>query len=311
MVFKINTDGTGFTNIYTFTGDDGAVPHGNLVLSGNTLYGTTQNGGYPSGSIYSGPSGTIFAVNTDGTGFTNLYKFTPVSGFMFGPFINSDGAYPEGSLILSGNTLYGTTEGGGSSGVGTVFTINTDGSGFTNLYVFTGGNDGAYPQAGLVLSGNTLYGTAFAGGGFGQGTVFAININGTDFTSLYDFTGGNDGAYPEAGLVLSGETFYGTAYQGGSLGYGTIFALSLPVAAPALSIALASVPGLTTNSTGIFIFASSLGVGVTPASVVAFKNVDGNVDLVCANASSGSLTVLTNNGGGIFYIQRVLFRGRC
>ena len=79
----------------------------------------------------------------------------------------SDGDYPYAGLILSGNTLYGTTAYGGSSGNGTVFAVNTDGTGFTNLHSFTArsvliytNSDGADPHAGLILSGNTLYGTA-------------------------------------------------------------------------------------------------------------------------------------------------------
>jgi uncharacterized repeat protein (TIGR03803 family) len=72
-------------------------------------------------------------------------------------------------LILSGNTLYGTTLAGGSSANGTVFAVNTDGTSFTVLHSFTALNngtnsDGANPHAALVLSGNTLYGTAYTGG---------------------------------------------------------------------------------------------------------------------------------------------------
>ena len=164
--------------------------------------------------------GTVFAVNTDGGGFTNLYNFTG----------GSDGANPYAALILSGNILYGTAYHGGSSGYGTVFAINTDGTGFTNLYSFTarsGANltntDGANPRAGLMLSGNTLYGTAIWGGRSSYGTVFAINTDGTSFTNLHNFTGGSDGANPYAGLVLSGNTLYGTANAGGSAQNGTVF----------------------------------------------------------------------------------------
>src|SRR6266446_1955021 len=81
---------------------------------------------------------------------------------------NSDGAYPNAGLILSGNTLYGTARLGGSSGAGTVFAVNTAGTGFTTLYSFTAAStnssgaytnsDGAFPLAGLILSGDTLYG---------------------------------------------------------------------------------------------------------------------------------------------------------
>src|ERR1019366_5829087 len=102
---------------------------------------------------------------------TTLHSFTAGTG-SFPNVTNSDGANPFAGLILSGNTLYGTAIIGGSSGNGTVFKINTDSSGFTKLYSFTGGNDGARPEAGLVLSGDTLYGTADEGGSSDNGTVF-------------------------------------------------------------------------------------------------------------------------------------------
>src|SRR5262249_36635521 len=140
-------------------------------------------------------------------------------------YTNSDGANPYGGLVLSGNTLFGTAFDGGSSGYGTVFKVNVDGTGFTTLYSFTGGNDGGGPDqfGGLVLSGNTLYGTAFNGGSSGNGVVFKVDIDGTGFTTLYSFTAGlgqyystnNDGALPYDGLVLSGNTLYGTANVGG------------------------------------------------------------------------------------------------
>src|SRR5207237_2510237 len=114
------------------------------------------------------------------------------------PAINSDGNGPDGTLILSGKTLYGTASGGGSFGNGTVFAVNTDGTGFTTLHSFTAtstnssgvytNNDGANPYAGLILSGNTLYGTAQNGGSAGIGTVFAVKTDGTGFTTLYSFT---------------------------------------------------------------------------------------------------------------------------
>jgi len=224
-VFKLNTDGTGFTNLHNFTGSDG--PSVGLVTAGNTLYGTTAYGGSFNG-------GTVFAVKTDGTGFANLHTFAYVG----------NGVAPSLSagLILSGsNILYGTTEYGGPSayggfvGNGTVFAVKTDGTGFTNLHNFTLGtggyypsnSDGANPQAGLILSGNTLYGTAAYGGSSGNGAVFAVNTNGTGFTTLYNFTGGSDGSGPACGLILSGYTLYGTT--AGFWGYPTnltIFSLS-------------------------------------------------------------------------------------
>jgi len=130
-VFALKTDGTGFTNVHSFTpaggtdftNGDGANPWGGLILSGSTLSGTTRRGG-------SSGKGTVFAVKTDGTGFTNLHGFTAIPG---SPPTNSDGANPYASLILSGNTLYGTTFRGGSSGQGTVFKVNAAGTAFMTL----------------------------------------------------------------------------------------------------------------------------------------------------------------------------------
>src|ERR1019366_761220 len=97
----------------------------------------------------------------------------------------SDGAQPYAGLILSGNTLCGTALIGGSSGNGTVFAVNTDGTAFTILHSFTGGSDGGGPFTGLASSGNTLYGTTGSGGSSDNGTVFAVNIDGSGFTNLY------------------------------------------------------------------------------------------------------------------------------
>ena len=204
------------------TNSDGAHPQARLILSGNTLYGTTPDGGPPG-------FGTVFAVNTDGTGFTNLHIFTAANyidngGGVNGVFINSDGIRPYGGLILSGNTLYGTARSGGTSGYGTVFSINTDGTGFTTLHSFADPYFG--PVAGLILSGNTLYGTTIGGGSSLFGTVFAVNTDGTGFTTLHSFTAGSDGCSPKAGLILSGNTLYGTTSECGSSGYGTVFAVN-------------------------------------------------------------------------------------
>jgi uncharacterized repeat protein (TIGR03803 family) len=234
-LFKVNTDGTGFTNFLAFSalngnltnGDNGGNPFGELTLSGNKLYGTTSDGG-------TNFTGTVFVINTDGTGFTNLYLFSALSKLQ--PYTNRDGAYPKGGVVLYSNVLYGTTYSGGAHGIGAVFAVGADGTGFTNLFSFAGTN-GANPYSHLVAAGNTLYGTTFSGGnGINtNGTVFAIHIDGTGFTNLhsfsplgYPFATNSDGAYLQAGLTLSGEILYGTTERGGSTGngYGTIFSIN-------------------------------------------------------------------------------------
>src|SRR5439155_25936266 len=178
-VFAVNADGTGFTVLHSFDGGDGAIPWAALLLSTNRLYGTTTQGGNVG-------EGTVFAINTDGTGFTNLHHFSEaleINGYD----VNQDGAYPNAELILLGNTLYGTASKGGSSGMGTIFALNTDGTGFTNLHSFSNGADGAIPVAALVAGANTLYGTATGGGAGRNGTIFAINPDGSGFTILHAF----------------------------------------------------------------------------------------------------------------------------
>jgi uncharacterized repeat protein (TIGR03803 family) len=211
------------TTRYSFgaVSGDGSEPNAGLVLSGNTLYGTTFQGG-------SSGFGTVFAVNTNGTGFMTLYNFTNAT--TNGSEILCDG------LVLSGATLYGIAGIGGTNdfgmvfaantnGFATVFAVNTDGSGFTNLYTFNDGSDGADPYAQLVLSGSTLYGTTSRGGSTNRGTVFAINTDGSGYTNLYSFTNGTDGCAPRPGLVLSGNTLYGTAAFGRG-GVGTVFSVN-------------------------------------------------------------------------------------
>jgi uncharacterized repeat protein (TIGR03803 family) len=123
--------------------------------------------------------------------------------------------------------------------------VTTNGSNFITLHHFaalaldsgvTTNSDGAYPVAGLVLTNNTLYGVAEAGGLYGNGTVFAINTDGLGFVVLHTFTASppdpsllghqytnNDGAAPAGDMVLSGKVLYGTASGGGLYANGTVF----------------------------------------------------------------------------------------
>jgi uncharacterized repeat protein (TIGR03803 family) len=133
-------------------------------------------------------------------------------------------------LVLSGNTLYGSTTSGGVNGGGTVFKVITDGSGFRTLHAFNG-SDGAAPDGELLLSGDTLFGTTQGGGLYGSGTVFSLNTDGTNYSILHSLNNTNDGGGPHGGLVLAGNMLYGTAGDGGSLYVcsGTAFSLALPV----------------------------------------------------------------------------------
>ena len=209
----------------------GASPGALLALSGNTLYGTTTAGGEAG-------NGTVFSLSTNGSNFSVLHDFSALDS---STGTNIDGALPLGGLILSGDTLYGTTYAGGSGDAGIVFSIATSGSNFTDLHNFTAldsltgtNSDGAFPSGGLVLSNGMLYGTTLSGGTGGKGVVFSIGADGTGFKVLHDFsatdpaTGTNaDGASPCAPLALSNGNLYGTASGGGAGANGTVFSMSI------------------------------------------------------------------------------------
>ena len=139
-------------------------------------------------------------------------------------FNGTNGADPMGDLTLSGTTLYGMTEGGGTTGDGNIFSIGTDGSGFQNLLSFSGTN-GQYPAFGnLAISGTTLYGMTRNGGTAGDGNIFSVGTNGSGFQNLLSFSGTN-GQLPFGSLTLSGTTLYGMTLQGGTAGNGSIFSI--------------------------------------------------------------------------------------
>ena len=148
---------------------------------------------------------------------------------------DKDGYNPIAGLIFdaSGN-LYGTTKEGGAFGLGTVFELTPKaGGGWTEtvLHNFNGnGEDGAYPVASMILdaSGN-LYGTTLEYGVFGLGTVFELTPQtggGWKEKVLLSFND-HGGAYPAASLILDASgNLYGTTYEGGAFGVGTVFELT-------------------------------------------------------------------------------------
>lgn len=214
-VFRIGADGSGFATLHSFSGtaSDGANPYGSLTLAGDVLYGMTSDGG-PSGD------GTVFRIGTGGSGFALLHSFA-------GSAI--EGARPYGSLTLSGQSLYGMTRYGGEWGKGTVFSIHTDGSDFTSLHVFSGGTadrnpDGGEPLGSLALVGGVLYGATSSGGPPGDGTVFTLKTNGSDFALLHSFGSPvSDGRRPLGSLIADGGALYGMTSRGGVSDLGAIF----------------------------------------------------------------------------------------
>lgn len=216
-LFRINTQGAGYSVLHTFSGGpgDGAYPMGDLLLDGKSFYGLTTQGGTAN-------LGTLFRLNTDGSGYTNLHSFAGYPG---------DGSGPPGSLALDGSTVYGMTQAGGADPqrLGTVFRMETDGSGYRILHSFVGGaNDGSTPLGSLTLVDGILYGMTSAGGASRNGVVFRLNTDGSSYTNLHTFTGGTgDGAVPHGSLMVHGSVLYGMTYYGGASNKGIVFALPI------------------------------------------------------------------------------------
>jgi len=147
-------------------------------------------------------------------------------------FNNTNGTQPQGAIVrASDGNFYGTTiQGGASNNVGTIYKMTPSGA-LTTLHEFTGGSDGAFIYAGLIEGPDgDLYGTAYQGGAYNQGTVYKISKSGL-FTVLYDFNQQTGISGPHASLVLGNDgNFYGSAVGSlqadGSLGDGAIFRIT-------------------------------------------------------------------------------------
>jgi len=204
-IFKIKPDGTGYEKLLDFDGiSNGRNPKGSLISDGTFLYGTTSD--------FFTPWGTIFKIKPDGAGYQKLHDFS----------VGSNGKDPWGSLISDGTFLYGMTTSGGTVGLGTIFKIKPDGTGYIKLLDFVGTSNGSSPTGDLIYAGNILYGMTNAGGTSGSGTIFKIKTDGTGYTKLLDFDG-TKGSYPNGSLISDGTFFYGMTNEGGTKGNGTIF----------------------------------------------------------------------------------------
>jgi uncharacterized repeat protein (TIGR03803 family) len=210
MVYKLSASGQG-TTLFNFTGAPGGTEPKTGVTrdSAGNLYGTTSFGGAAN-------AGVVYKVDTTGHE-TVLYSFTG----------GADGDYPLAGVTLdSAGNLYGTTFHGGTQGFGVVYKVDTTGQ-ETVLYSFTGGADGGYPEAGVILdaTGN-LYGTTLEGGAAGAGVVYELDTAGHE-TVLYSFTGGVDGGFPLASPIRDAAgNLYGTTNGGGTAGLGVVYKLN-------------------------------------------------------------------------------------
>ncbi len=217
-VYRLSPDGSNFEILHDFAGGtvDGFGDDDGLLLSGgSTLYGLTGAGG-------ANNDGIVYSINTDGAGYTILHTFAGTP----------DGSEPARvSLIQIGTTLYGTASAqGSSSNGGTLFEMQTNGSGFQVLHTFANNPDGGEAFGGLTAIGNELYGITRFGGASGQGTIYKIGADGTGYSVMHSFSFSDGGAVNES-LAVNGSTLYGTTENGGTAPSGetpdgTIFSIN-------------------------------------------------------------------------------------
>jgi len=229
---------------------DGAQQHSSFAIdpTSGSLYGQSASGGANS-------AGMLYAVNTDGTNFIDLYDFT-----------KDNGRDPHGRIILVNGVLYGIALSDGvlpGSGAGTTYGFGSvyaytltkplaNGSA-TVLHTFAGApSDGAFSDHGyltpVTVGGKTiLFGMTQCGGsgpqnanckdnGGGSGVIFQIDPSAAPgssaaFNLVYSFRAisATDGALPYGSLMYDGTYLYGTTSIGGTYGNGTVFRFA-PVA---------------------------------------------------------------------------------
>jgi len=211
-VYQLTRSGSGWTEnvIWALQGQsDGEYPvDGVTIDAAGNLFVTSIQG------YYQNNWGAVFELSPSNGGWieTTLYDFPSGGGMV--PF--------AGVILDHAGNLYGATSASPNGG-GTVFELSPSGGGwnFQTLFNLTGpgsGRTGPFARLLMGVAGN-LYGTTYADGAYGKGSVFKLTPgnSGWTFTSLYDFTGGSDGANPIDGLVMDvNGNLYGTTWQGGS-----------------------------------------------------------------------------------------------
>ncbi len=138
-------------------------------------------------------------------------------------FNDTLGAGPYGSLTFAGQKLYGMTSTGGLSGLGCVFSLDTNGKAYKVIHNFNG-TGGWSPQGSLLFSGNKLYGMTQFGGSADSGCVFSLDTDGSGYKVILNFSGTN-GRMPQGSLILSGKVLYGMTLFGGVARWGNIFSI--------------------------------------------------------------------------------------
>ncbi len=195
----------------------------------------TDPGFFPTGDLVIDPSNDVIGTTSIGNQFGTVFRYSPASQavtFVYN-FSNTDGSIPQGSLVLRGKYLYGTTGFGGPSNAGTVYRLDLSSSVLETLHGFEGKRDGANPYGGLTLYDDALYGVDLAAGAQKGGTLFAISpptqpSYSPPFKTLHAFNGlgtGPDGPIGDVAVDSSG-VIYGVTEAFAGKPTGTIYSFN-------------------------------------------------------------------------------------
>jgi uncharacterized repeat protein (TIGR03803 family) len=214
VIFKIKKDGTGFEKLLDFNGSNGGTPMGALTRASNgLLYGV---GNIFNGAAGDGYYGLAFRIAKDGSGYQKLIDFNN----------ESVGISPYGTLVqASDGNLYGVNAYGGTTNEGVIFKMDLDGNNYGHIVDFEYGTTGPSDGYGTKLiqgPDGYLYAMTSSGGAHGKGTLFKVQLNGSDFTKLFDFTEGSGGA-PRGGITFGPDGLIYGASKGGANNLGFLF----------------------------------------------------------------------------------------
>lgn len=224
--------------------------------------------------------------------------------------LGADGNFPQSGLITGNDgTLYGTTEYGGSSVYGTIYSLAPSGA-ETIIANFAGTPSAGSPMgATLPTADGSFYGTTYSGGANNLGTVYKVGAD-DSIATLWSFGSNLDGELPKGALVqLNDGNFYGTTSSGGQYGWGTVFRVT-PAGAETVLWSFGNGTdgvdpegGLVAGSDGNLYGTTSLG-GTNNIGTV-FRITPAGVETVLWNfaSASGGLAVapMTLGRDGNFY----------
>ena len=233
--FSVNKDGSGFKDIWdcydtgTIAGNsNGTYPYGDVTIVKDKLYGFNYGGG-------AFGYGNIFRIDTDGNGYKDLYDFSQITG----------GDLGWGALTLIGNKFFGMGAYGGANNYGVIFSIDTDGTNYKDIFDFDNVNGGYPYSTSLAVYKNKLYGMTYEGGVNDSGVIFSIDTDGNGYKDLVDLNY-SKGYYPDGFLTLIRNKLYGMTYQGGSHDSGVVFSVDTSGAAYANLVDMDSATGYYT-----------------------------------------------------------------